>query len=102
MINYYSDSDKSEQLSERHNRRLDFTKQKQKERKNKVAKNNVIEDRKRSPDANVQVNSVETTKIKNFDNELWFSHATKSVDSERDKKRHKENEEVSRIETKVQ
>ena len=100
VIDCCSDSDKSDQLSERQKTRLDFLKQKRKERKYKVAKNNVIEDRKRGPDANVQANSVETRKIKIFDNELWFSHAIKAVDSEIDKKRNIENEQVSIIATK--
>ena len=47
------------------------------------------EDRKRGPDVNVQENGAETIEIHNFYNDLWFTFATKAVDSERDKKRHK-------------
>ena len=62
----------------------------------------MIEDKKRRPDVNVQIKSVETIKISNFDEDLWFPYATKVVDSERNNKRHNENEQVSGIETKVQ
>ena len=44
--------------------RLDYLKQKGKKRKDKVANNKMIEDRKRGLDANAQIKSVETTKIK--------------------------------------
>ena len=61
-------------------------------KKRKVAKNNMRNDRKRRQDVNVIVNCAETTKIKNVDNDLWNKDATKVVDSEREKKRHKDNE----------
>ena len=92
MIDYFSDSDKSEQLSERQKIRLEVLKQKSNERDDKSAQKNMNEDRKRGPDVNVQENSADTTEIQNFDNELWFTFATKAMDSGRDKKRHKENE----------
>ena len=53
------------------------------------------DNRKRCPDVNVIANSAKTTKIKNFDDELWCACATKAVDSERKKKRHEDNEQVS-------
>ena len=31
------------------------------------------------------------TKVKNYDTEVWHAHATKEVDSERERKRHKDN-----------
>ena len=77
-------------------------KQKSNERHDESMQNNTNEDRKRGPDVNVQENSAETTDMQNFDDELWFAFATKAVDSERDKKRHKENEQVSRIARNVQ
>jgi len=67
-------------------------KQKSNERDDESVQKNMNEDRKRGPDVNVQENSAEAIEIQNFDNELWFTFATKAVDSERDKKRHKENE----------
>ena len=54
VIDCHSDSDESEKLIERQKTRLYFLKQKRKERKDKVVKSNMIEDRKRGLDANVQ------------------------------------------------
>ena len=53
------------------------------------------EDRKRGLDVNLQENSAETIEIQKFDNELWFAFETKVVDNEIDKKRYKEDEQVS-------
>ena len=92
VIDYCSDSDKSEELSERKKIRLDCLKQKRQEIKEKIAKNNMYEDRKRGLAVNVIENSAETTNIKNFNNELWHACATKEVDSESDKKSHDEND----------
>ena len=30
-------------------------------------------------------------KVKKYDKDLWYSHATKAVDRERERKRHEEN-----------
>ena len=64
VIGCCSDSDESEQLSQRQKTRLEFLKQKRQERKEKVAKYNMHENRKMGPDVNV------ITKNKNFDNKL--------------------------------
>ena len=51
--------------------------------------------RKRCPDVKAIENSDKIIKIKNFDYELWHSRTTKEVDSEREKKRNKENDQVT-------
>ena len=61
VISYYSDSDKSEQLSNRQKIRLDMLKQKLNERDDKSAKKNINGDRKRGPCDNVQENNVQST-----------------------------------------
>ena len=53
--------------------------------------NEMQEVRKRAPDDTVIGKSDKIIKVKIFDAELWHSHAIKVADSEREKKRHKEN-----------
>ena len=55
--------------------------------------------RTRNIDINMIENSNKIIKIKMFDTELWHAHSTKAVDSEHEKKRHIENDQMQGVET---
>ena len=76
-------------------------KQKRNENDEESEKKDKNEHEQRGPDINEQCHVIETTAIQKFDNYLWLTFVTKAFDSERDKKRYKENEQASRIATKV-
>ena len=46
--------------------------------------------RKRGTDVARLKQNNNATKVKNYDTEVWHVHATKAVDSEREKKRHED------------
>ena len=48
--------------------------------------------RKRGSDAPRNEQNDNATKVKNYDKEVWCACATKAVDSERERKRHTEND----------
>ena len=99
VIDYYSDSDNSEKLSERKQQRLETLKLKREDnaqkrrcgRNENRARENAQDVRKRGKDVNVVKQYDKLTTVKNYDTEAWYAHATKAVDSERERKRYNDN-----------
>ena len=91
VIECYSDSQKSDKLSARQQKRLDSLKHKRDKRIEEGMIDKTQEVRKRGLEVTWIGQGDKIIKVTIFDIELWHSCATKSVDSEREKKRHKEN-----------
>ena len=107
VIDCYSESDKSETLSERQQQRLEILKQRREDdrhkrrcnRNEKRASGDARDMRKRGTDATRLKQNDKSTKVKNYDVEVWHACATKAVDSERERKRHEDKGQIQRIET---